>query len=307
MSESRASAYTAGVVTALAWGLSFLSIKVSVAVLPPMTLGLARFVIASALLLAIVAVMGSDAAGRRGLSRLRFEARDFPSLAGAGLVGVTIYFLCENNGVLLLSASESSIIIGTIPVITMLSERLFLGTRLAKLQYFGSALSAGGVILIVAESLHLSAAPIGYLFMLGAALSWVGYSFITRPALARYGRIETTFWQSVFGAAGFLPFVIFERTDWSRVDGVIVLNVLFLGIVCSALGYLLYVHNLKILGAGVASVFINLIPVVSVVSSFFILGERMSGFQVAGAVVVIAGVWLATTGGKRPVIEDPRA
>ena len=67
------------------------------AVIPPITLGLARFVVADVVLLAIFAIM------RR---RPRLAPKDLPLMAGAGLVGVTLYFLGENNGVLLLSASR---------------------------------------------------------------------------------------------------------------------------------------------------------------------------------------------------------
>ena len=54
------------------------------------------------------------------------------------------------------------------------------------------------------------------------------------------------------------------------------------------------------LGAGVASVFINLIPVVSVVASFFILGERLSQLQLGGAAVAVAGVYLTTMKPRQP-------
>ncbi len=298
MPATKTKAYISGVSLSLMWGLSFLSIKVSVAVLPPMTLGLARFVLATAALTLVMLFQGPDAKGRRGLARLRFDGKDFPYVAGAGLVGVTLYFLCENNGVKLLTAAESSILIGTIPVLTMLADRLFRGTRLGGIQYGGAVLSAVGIVLIVAESLRLTSTPLGYVFMLGAALSWVLYSFVTHPIIEKYGQLEITFWQSLFGGLGFIPFALFEKTDWARVGPELWLHVAYLGLVCSALGYLLYVYNMRALGFGVASVFINLIPVVSVASSFVLLNERLTLWQIAGAVVVIVGVYLATVAKK---------
>jgi drug/metabolite transporter (DMT)-like permease len=276
---------------AVIWGLSFLSIKTAIAVVPPMTLGLARFIVASAVLLAMFAL-------RRTMPHLK--ARDIPLMAASGLTGVTIYFLGENNGVMLLSASEASIIVGTIPVITMLSERVFAKNRLTAPQYLGAGISAVGVSLIVIESLRLSASPLGYLYMVLAALAWVSYAFMTKPLLERYGNLEITFWQSVFGALGFVPFAVFERVEWAAVTPLVAANVLYLGVFCSAIAYLFYVASLKALGAGVSSVFINLIPVVSVAASFLILGERLSPVQLAGGAVAVAGVYLASlAGGKR--------
>lgn len=291
MVASKRTAVVLATATALIWGLSFLSIKVAVVVVPPMSLGLVRFVIASSLMLLYFAA-------RRSLPRLAL--RDLPLMAGSGLVGVTLYFAGENNGIMLLSASESAIIIGTIPVLTVLADRLFMRGRLRPLQYAGALMSAVGVSLMVVESLKISSQPLGFLFMAIAAFSWVAYAFATRPLLATYKQTEVTFWQSLFGAAGFVPFALFETMDWARVTPVIVLNVLYLGVFCSALGYLFYIISMDVLGAGVASVFINLIPVVSVVASFFLLGERLSQLQFGGAAVAVAGVYLTTMRPRKP-------
>ncbi|MBU0926374.1 MAG: DMT family transporter [Spirochaetes bacterium] len=274
--------------TAVIWGLSFLSIKTAVAAIPPVSLGLARFIVASAVLLAVFAVM------RR---RPTLALKDLPRMAGAGLVGVTLYFLGENNGVLLLSASEASIIVGTIPVLTMIADRVLVRTRLTAAQYAGAGLSAVGVSLIVVESLRLSPAPLGYLYMGLAAVAWVAYAFMTRPLLAKYDSLEVTLWQSLFGAVGFVPFALFERVEWALVTPVVVVNVLYLGVFCSAIGYLFYIASLNALGAGVSSVFINLIPVVSVAASFVILGERLSPVQLAGGAVAVGGVYMASFAG----------
>ncbi len=275
--------------TAFIWGLSFLSIKTAMTVIPPISLGLIRFVIACLILLAIFAA-------KRRMPALAM--RDLPLMAGTGLLGVTLYFIGENNGVKLLSASEASIIVGTIPVLTMLAERVFTRSRLTTGQYAGAGLSAVGVSLIVVESLRLSPAPLGYLYMTLAALSWVGYAFMTRPLLVKYESLEVTFWQSLFGAVGFVPFALLERVEWAALTPVIVINVLYLGVFCSAIGYLFYVASLKVLGAGVSSVFINLIPVVSVAASFLILGERLSPVQLAGGAVAVGGVYLASFAGR---------
>jgi len=290
MAASRKTAIALATATALIWGLSFLSIKTAVAVIPPMSLGLARFIVASAILVAVFMFKRK----RPGLA-----AKDVPLMIGSSLVGYTLYFLGENNGVLRLSASEASIIVGTIPVLTMLAERLFSRTRLLAAQYAGAVLSACGVALIVVESLRLSPAPLGYLFMSLAAISWVAYAFMTKPLLERYDSLEVTLWQSLFGAAGFVPFALFEHIEWHAVTPVVIANVLYLGIFCSAIGYLFYVVSLKVLGAGVSSVFINLIPVVSVIASFFVLGERLSPLQLAGGAVAIGGVYLASLAGSR--------
>lgn len=255
-----------------------------------MTLGLARFAVAILLLPLIALAVKED---------LRVKARDMPMLVLGGLVGYTFYFFGENNGVKRLSASESSIIVGTIPVVTMIAERVFLRTRLSWRSWAGAALSLGGVVLIVAGTGGGTSSLPGYLFMGLAALSWVVYAFITRKISGRYGQVAVTFWQTLFGFIGFIPFALAESASWRVPSSAAILNIMYLGIFCSALGYWLYIMALDSLGPGASSVFINLIPVVSVIAAFFILGDRLSASQWAGAVVAIAGVYLATMPTKR--------
>ena len=294
MNNKRIMGIFAGFTMAIIWGLSFPSIKVAVQVLPPMSLGFARFIVATTVLFIIILILEKVEAGKTGIKKFFIQLNDLPKMIGASLMGVTIYFLCENNGILLISASESSIVIGTIPIITMIAERIFFGIKLSRVQYIGTFLSTVGVFFIVWDALRISSSPKGYLWMLGAVVSWIIYSFITRSSIEKYGRLKTTFWQCLIGALGFIPFLFFEKTDIAKINTPIVLNVLYLGIGCSALCYLLYLKNLHDLGAGVASVFINLIPLITVIASYFILSERLSIIQIIGAIIVIAGIFMAT-------------
>jgi drug/metabolite transporter (DMT)-like permease len=155
-----------------------------------------------------------------------------------------------------------------------------------------------GVALIVAPSIGGGSSSVeGFLYMGGAAACWVAYAMVTKPLSARYGGMNITFWQSVFGLVGCVPFAIAESPAWKAPGPVVALNVLYLGVLCSAAGYLLYIVAMERLGAGTTSVFLNLVPVVSVAAAFFILGERLGALTLAGGAIAIAGVYLATTPG----------
>jgi drug/metabolite transporter (DMT)-like permease len=292
--EKRSSALLCAIAVSAIWGLSFLSTKVALAGLPPMAIAVARFVVAVAVILPIALFARED---------LRLSLRDLPLMAASGLLGVTLYFLCENNGIALITASESSLVIATIPVLTLLVDRAVLGTALGARSYVGAVLSFAGVALIVAPSLGRAASPIlGFAFMGGAAVCWVGYALLTKPLSGRYGGLNLTFWQSLFGLAGCLPFAIAERPRWSALASwPVALNLLYLGLICSAAGYLLYIADIRKLGAGTTSVFLNLVPVVSVVAAYFLLGERLGGLTLAGGAVAVGGVYLATSAGRSSV------
>jgi drug/metabolite transporter (DMT)-like permease len=117
-------------------------------------------------------------------------------------------------------------------------------------------------------------------------------------------------YQTIFGTLCLVPFSLLEMGNWQPVSTTVLLNVAFLGVFCSALGYYLYVYALKSLGIGVVSLFINLIPVVTVISSYFILGETVSAAQMAGGGLIVISVYLASwkqTAGARSAARSAAA
>jgi drug/metabolite transporter (DMT)-like permease len=291
----------------LFWGFSFISIKVTVAVFPPMSLGMLRFAIALVFLFFIK---------RKLAPAEKLKLKDVPLLFAAGLIGVTLYFFFENNGIAFVSASEASIALGSIPVLSMIADSLVEAVAARKrkrasfnetggrenaassprkkaLQWAGCFVSITGVWLVAGVSIAISGSVLGYLYMAGSALSWVAYSFLTRSLFDRCSRIYIVFWQSVAGFICFIPFSAAEFQNWGSANPAVLIHLAFLGICCSALGYLYYVDALEHLGVPVCAVFINLIPVVTVIAGFFILGDRLSGLQWLGAALVIAGVYLS--------------
>jgi drug/metabolite transporter (DMT)-like permease len=298
MSERR-KALAAIIICVLFWGFSFISIKVTVAVFPPMSLGLLRFAIALVFLYFIKLKLAPAEKLRR---------RDIPLLFGAGFTGVTLYFFCENNGVSLVTASEASIAIGAIPVLTMIadwlsgkisrsknSDLLRPGAHQAPSarQWIGVFISIAGVWLVAGVSFALSGSALGYIYMAGAACSWVAYSLLTRPLFARCSRIYIVFWQSAAGLVCFIPFSIFEFSRWGRPDLPIILHLVFLGICCSALGYWFSARSLAVLGMSVSAIFINLVPLITVIFGFFVMHDRLTPLQWLGAALVIGGVYLS--------------
>jgi drug/metabolite transporter (DMT)-like permease len=295
------------------WGFSFVSIKIAVEVFPPMTLGALRFAIALIFLFFIKKKYAPDE---------KIQKSDIPLLAGAGLSGVTLYFFFENNGVSLIPASEASFIIAAIPIMTLIAETI--GVKIASqrkraattpgtdgsgsareasvfrrtvLPGLGALISLAGVALVAGVSFALSGTGLGYLYMAGACFSWVSYSFLTRPLFSHRSQVYIVFWQSAIGFLGFLPFAFFEPS-WQMPGFSVWGHIIFLGICCSALGYWLFAHALDVLGVGTASMFINLIPVVSAIGGFFVLGERLQPLQWLGGALVLSGVYLVMAAPK---------
>ena len=286
MSRSRLMGLLAVFCTTVLWGLSFVSIKVTVAVIPPMTLAFLRFLIASIILLFLLKRIEPDT---------RLARVDMPLMALTGLLGVTAFNNFQNIGIKMTTASSASLIIAAIPMFTVVGEQLVFKTRLSLMKIISVILSVGGVYCIVAFSQQESSDGfLGNLFMVGAAVAWVVYTLITRPLSMRYSQLAVVTHQIIFGTLAMIPFTFFESLEWQSVDYFTILHLIYLGVFCSALANYLYVYAMGVLGVSSVSFFINLIPVISVIGGFTILQEPVSKPQILGGAIVLFSVYIAT-------------
>jgi len=274
------------ILTVIIWGLSFLSIKVAIEVIPPMTLGFVRFVIASIFLFVVIKIKEPNT---------KLNKKDLPLMAVAGFIGVTIYFFFENNGVKILPASTASIVIATIPIFTFVAEAIVYKTSLTKLKILSLILSFIGVLFIVDlnfKEFNFFSSIKGYLFMLGAVFSWVTYSLVTKPLFGKYSQLAIVYYQSIFGTILFFPFTLFESTNISMINTSIILNVVYLGVFCSAIGYYTYVYAMDHLGVSTSSLYLNALPLVTVIASYFILNEKIVLTQIIGGILIVLSVYI---------------
>jgi drug/metabolite transporter (DMT)-like permease len=271
--------------TVLIWGLSFVSSRaVLTRGFPPLSLACLRFAVASLVLLPL---------RRKVDPGLRILPSQRLPLILSGLFGVTIYFFFETRGIQLTSASNAALIIAAIPVFTLAAEYLFYRNPVNWLQGVGILLSIAGVFLIVQQSQQAGQENlIGNLFMLGACLCWVTYILFSRNLQRQLSGLSLTTCQSLIGFLFLLPLALLERSRWIWGDPVIWLNILYLGLFCSALAYFLYIYALRYLGPIVLSSYVNLIPLVGALGGVVILGEQLSAVQLTGGVVIIAGIFI---------------
>ena len=273
-------------ICAFIWGISFVSIKVVVSVIEPMTLGFLRFALASILLFVIVSIKKQN---------LKINREDYFLIFIAGSIGITAYFYFEIYGVRMTTASVASLIIATIPVISALAESFVYKTKISSGKWRSLILSIFGVLLIVGfnyNELVTSGFLKGYLMMFAATFTAVAYSLSTKPLFKRYDYLTIVFYQTIIGAVFFIPFMIFEDNNWLMVNLTIILNIVFLGVFASAIGFYLYLVGLKHLGISNSAIFLNIIPIVSVIVSIIFLDEQITHLQFIGGLLVISSVYL---------------
>jgi drug/metabolite transporter (DMT)-like permease len=220
-------------------------------------------------------------------------------MALGGFFGVSLYFFFENYSVLFTSASNVAILISSIPVFTLVSQRFIFKERLTAWKILGAALSAVGIVIIIAskEKISLfSKGTVGDLMAIAAALCWVVYNVVTSKFKGSYKSITITTYQGIWGCLFLSPSLFIFDITMPSVKAA--LNLVFLAVFCSCIAYVMYIYCLEHLGATVISTYINLQPIVSLVTAYLILKEQITLWQILGSVVIILGVFLVSYGDK---------
>ncbi|WP_298030798.1 DMT family transporter [uncultured Alistipes sp.] len=283
--------HIAALFTVAVWGATFVSTKVLIAnSLTPAEIFLLRFAIAYACIWPV--------------SRGRLWAagwRDELTLAAAGVTGGSLYFLTENMALEFAPASNVSLIVCTAPVWTALLLSLaYRSERMTRRQVAGSALAFAGMVLVVLNGcfvLHLS--PRGDLLALSAALLWMVYSLVIKRVGGRYPAIFITRKVFFYGLLTILPVFLFQ--PFSVDAGVLARpavwgNLLFLGIIASMLCYILWNAAMHRLGAVRTTNYIYINPLVTILTAALCIGERITAAALAGAALILYGMWRAERG-----------
>lgn len=279
MSE-KIKAYGLLILTTIFWGASFVSIKISMEVFGPLYLAFFRYLITAALIFVALKLTKKIKV---------IEKKDIKRVMLSGLFGITLYFGFENNAVLRISSNEAAILISTIPIFSLIFNRIIYKYKITFRNFISIAASIIGIYLIIGGG-DFKLNAFGYMLMVMAAISWSAYQFVTKPLFEKYDDITITMYQSAFGAIGFIPFLPFEYLRIELMTTEILGHFMFLTIFCSLLGTYFYLYAQKNLGINITSVFLNLIPVSTFFFSYFILGENMSFIQILGSAIVIIAV-----------------
>ncbi len=278
------------VVVNVLWGLSFIASKIALQHgFTPFSLAFVRYVFAVAALVPV--------AWRQGA--LRPKRQDLPLMLAAALTGVTLYFFFEYNGVARIEASTASLLVASIPVLQLVCDALLHHRRYGPVTWLGAAASVFGVYLLSAYGQKGGGTALGLLFMLGACLCWVAYNELTDRLMKRHGTLEVTFTTSLLAMLTLLPCAAADPPAFGELTGSAFLAVAFLGILCSALGYVLYNDCIGALSPARTALFLNLNPIAGCLGGALILQERLSGMQLLGGAVILGSVLIVNRAMQR--------
>ena len=236
--------YISTIFALLIWSTSFIGTKIAYASFSPITLGAARFIIAS-IVLGMALIIKKE--------YIKPHLKDLGMIAISGVLGITLYFTMENIGVSLTSASNAALIVASYPAITVLLELFIYKARFSKYKMLGILMAIVGVyILLNINSDANSKEIIGSIILIATGVVWAFYNFTTQKMVNKYPAITLSFYQTAAGTIFFIPLAFVERKQWQVPTETSFLTLVYLSVFCSVIAFLLYNFGLRKLSSSSA-------------------------------------------------------
>jgi drug/metabolite transporter (DMT)-like permease len=278
------------IVMATGWGLNFLVIKVALFELSPLVFTSLRHIGASILLLIPFAL-------RRG--SLRLSRRDWLWILALGLIGVTIHQPLAMYGTAYTTAGNAGLLLSSTPVFVALINHFIRWEQLERRAWFGVGISFLGMACVIGgagSGFTLSSVTlVGDLICIAGAVMWALYTVLAQPLLKRYDSANLS---ALILVAGTIPLLVlstpqFLSQDWTNVSSGTWTGVAYSFVVSIAIGNVIWNWGIQKLGAARASIYSNLSPAIALAAGAWFLGDQLTPLRVAGATIVIIGIYLA--------------
>ena len=276
------------VLATVCWSTSglFISLVVRGSGISPWGLAFWRDLGTFTCLLLGIALMG-------GADQLRVKRRDLPWLAAMGAISIGLFHVMWNTAVLVNGVSVATVIQANAPIFVTIMARLLWREPLTRRKLAAIALAFVGTVLIsrLDGSGTTRITLFGLLIGLAAAFAYGGFSLFGKKLIGNYSPATVLVYAFGFGTLTLLPFQIGVALPWPvppRVlgyyAGLVLLTTIF--------GFVLYTTGLRRLQASVAAIVATTEVPFAAAVSYVALGERLDGWQLLGAGLVIGGVIL---------------
>jgi drug/metabolite transporter (DMT)-like permease len=277
-----------GLSAAAIWGGMYVVSKVVLDVIPPFSLITLRLVL-GALTLAVFVLPRK---------RQRFEMSGFWRVFGVGVIGYGISLGFQFVGTKMSTAANGALVTSATPAFVLPLAALILGERIRSRRILALAISTIGVVAVVdPRTARVNAALFwGNLALVAAAVTWALYSVLIRLV----SRDRDVLAISLIAFLGGFPIAIPGGLIEARTLGIgsitpaVVLEVLFLGIIATALAMYLWNSAFALVEASRVSLTFFAQPVVGGLLGWLLLGERISGLFLLGGVLIAAGLVVAS-------------
>jgi len=225
---------------------------------------------------------------------LKIRVRDSLYFVGTGIFSLAFFNLCYFTTIRETSIAIAVTLLYTAPAFVAVLSRVFFGESLGIKKLFSLGLTLVGCAFVtgylpgIGDSLALSWS--GLLTGLGAGFGYALYSIFGKAALEKYHTMTIAAYTFIFASLALLPLGNFENSTEAFSTGAFWVYLAGLGFFPTVLAYLLYTKGLENVESSRASIVATIEPVVGTLAGFFFFREMLTGWQVAGVLLVLVAV-----------------
>ena len=289
MPEARSYSYAgpfAAILATILWGGSYVAMKFALQVFHPMTMIFLLLVVSSVTFLLFLPGM---------LKKQNYARGDWHIFLVLALCEPCMYFVFEGYALSFTSASQAGMLSATLPVFVGVFGYLLLKEKISLTAWAGCMIAIGGAVWLSLGAVANEHAPNP---MLGNFLQVCGMLFAALCAICvrrlsrGYTPLFITAVQSWVGVIFFVPVLLIPGMGLPEGGGTLLAwgSIVYLGLGVSFGAYSLYNFSISRMPAARASMFMNLIPVFTLIFGMIILGERLTVEQCFASVLVLGGV-----------------
>jgi len=269
------------------WGVSFIATKYTLGEIKPLVIILFRQII-GVIVLVLFAISTKKS--------FKITLRDFGLLAVFSFIA-TIHLWIQITGLQYTSASNTGWIIGVTPVFMLILDLIFFKEKITSLQLTGIILSFFGLLLLVSKGDFTSINIIsnkGDILVLISAGTWAIYSIVGKKITLNYSPLMTIIYLFLIMTVYIAPFTINNE----NINAVLHLTIsawlaiLFLGIFCSAIAYVLWAEAMNEMPASKVGVFLYVQPFITFFAAWILLNEQVTLLTMGSGIIIVSGVVL---------------
>lgn len=275
----------AGIVTVALWASVFPLVRIAVPRFGVFGLTSLRLIVAATVLLVLAPFL-----------RVRLpQRRDLPAIVGCAVLGMFGYQLLLNWGEVSVPAGTSSVIASGAPIVSAAIAILFFGERPSRVRIIGAGVAIAGIAAVCAAESGLSLSA-SVLIVVAAMFCYGAYHPLVRPLLSRYTGVEVATYCLVAAAVLSLPLFWIALPTLATAGAAAWLAVIYLGLVPTALAFVLWGYALARLPLTTSTSLLFLVPAVAIALAFVLLHEVPRPGEVGGGIIVLLGVALVSRG-----------
>ncbi|MEW6637501.1 MAG: DMT family transporter [Actinomycetota bacterium] len=271
------------VLLVLFWGSAFTAIKVGLAHAPPVLFAGLRAGLGGLAMAPAALFWG-------GSPRL---GQNWSVFALLGLFNVVLFLGLQTFAIMLLPSGTAAVLIYLQPILVGLLAWALLGEPLSAAKLAGLFLGFAGIAAVSSGSFSGAVSPAGVAFAAGSALAWALGTVYFKSAQERAPILWSISLPFLFGGLVLtLLGLLLESPAQIEWNSEFVLSLLYTALVGTALAWILWLGLIRAGEASRVAAYVFFVPLAAVLLGAILLGEKLSPSLLAGAALVVSGIYL---------------